>query len=131
MLMSSASHVADDEFKDRLKSACDKFNEVFIEWVESKAMELAHRGKRSGNFKYPLAFNDRFNGFRLSTYIKGFRTKEGTFDASRFKELEHGFTDDCSTPFDQVKSILAGRSINIEDISDPTRGLGFWVKISF
>lgn len=130
-LMNSSN--TDDDFKTKLKESSDKFIEMFEEWVEKKAIEIAHRGNRSNRFancKYPLAFNQRLNGFRISTYIKGFRTANGEFDTSHFRDLED-YSDELPTPFEKARHSLQERGIYVQDISDPMRGLGFWVKISF
>lgn len=128
MVMSSAS--SDEEFKTRLHTSSTNFIDVFQEWIETKALEIAHKGKRSANCKYPLSFNERFAGFRISTYVKGFRKADGGFDSSRFQELD-GYDEEVSTPFVRACKLLGERGIVVQDISNPSRGLGFWLSISF
>lgn len=127
-LMTSSNN--DEEFRERLSTSSNKFMEIFQEWVEKKAIEIAHRRRRTATCNYPLAFNERLHGFRISTYIKGFRTSEGGFDSSRFLEID-GYSQECPTPFEKVRKNLSDRGIHVEDISDPVRGLGFWLKITF
>lgn len=118
------------DFMDRLNAASDKFMEIFQEWVESKAISMAHSGKRYAHFKYPIAFNEKLHGFRLSTYIKGFRMPDGSFSPATFLEMP-GYTEETPTPYEKIKAVLRSRGIVIQDVSNPLRGLGFWVKISY
>jgi hypothetical protein len=113
-------------FRERLKKSSTDFVTDFEKWIEAEALEIAGRGRRSAHRKYPMAFHERLNGFRLSTYVKGFRTSDGVFDATRFAEIEFN-----ATPFATACENLKTRGIIVEDVSDPARGLGFWLKISF
>ena len=116
-------------FRDRLKKASEDFISEFEKWVETEAVDIAGRGRRHAHRKYPMAFHERQNGFRISTYVKGFRTAEGDFDSSRFQDI--GYEDPTPTPFSAACAGLAKRGIYVEDVSDPSRGLGFWLKIAF
>lgn len=117
------------DFKERLNSAAENFTTTFEKWVEKEALETAKRGRRQTHRKYPLSFHEKIDGFRVSTYVKGFRTSDGGFDPSRFVEL--GYSEDKATPFQKACAYLQNRGINVEDVSDPAKGLGFWLRISF
>ena len=117
------------DFKERLIMAAENFTSTFEKWVEKEALETAKRGRRQTHRKYPLSFHERVDGFRVSTYVKGFRTSDGGFDPSRFVEL--GYTPEAATPFLKACAFLQNRGIVVEDVSDPSKGLGFWLRISF
>lgn len=117
------------DFRKRLSEASTAFVTSFQAWVESEAMDMASKGRRQSHRKYPHAFHERLHGFRVSTYVKGFRTADGSFDSSRFQEV--GFSEDVGTPFEQARLFLRERGIYVEDVSDPSKGLGFWLRISF
>lgn len=117
-------------FREKLKNASESFVKDFEKWVEAEALTIASRGRRQAWVKYPLSFHDRFEGFRVSSFIKGFRNPEnGGFDPQRYTEI--GYTEAVPTPYHRVQHDLQDRGINVEDVSDSSRGLGFWLKISF
>lgn len=128
-LANSSGVDPETDFKQRLTTSANDFVDSFQQWVEKEALDMANKGRRQSHRKYPLAFHERLNGFRVSTYVKGFRTSTGVFDTSRFSEV--GFTEDVPTPFEKARAQLKERGIEVDDVSDPSKGLGFWLRISF
>lgn len=128
-LVTSSGIDAEQEFRTRLDGAATTFVRSFEKWVEEQAMDIAKLGRRQSHRRYPSKFHEKLNGFRLSTYVKGFRTPDGGFTSARF--LEIGYTEEQPTPFEKARANLCQRGIFVEDVSDPARGLGFWLRISF
>lgn len=129
-IATSAEGDNENSFREKLQTASDLFCKEFEKWVETEALTIASKGKRQAYRKYPLSFHDRFEGFRISSFVKGFRNpSDGGFDPSRYGEI--GYTEDFATPYHRVRHLLQERGIHIDDVSDSSRGLGFWLKISF
>lgn len=124
-----AEEEGESQFRKRLQAASDAFAAAFEEWADQQALAIAKRGRKQAHQKYPVSFHERKDGFRLSTFVKGFRDSSGAFNPSRF--LDIGYTSEVPTPFEKARISLRERGINVEDVSDPSKGLGFWLKIYF
>ncbi len=76
-------------------------------------------------FPFPLKLSDKFrNRFRVSTLVSMYRMTDPTV----FEDI--GYAKGQS-PFQRVKDKFVEKGILVENVSDSSKGVGFWLSLSF
>jgi transposase len=120
-------HRKHQEFLNRLQDSCVEFRNELGKQIEERLTSAAYRGKRSVRFE-TLSFNRKMGNVKVSTLVYGWKNPQTTsyWDASVFQEI--GFD---STPFDALVKEYLERGIHVKNVSDPSKGFGFWIEASF
>lgn len=112
-------------FLKQLKNTSDDF----INKIISKSIEELQNCSELGYLQKKFFFENfktKFGPVRLSTLVKGFKIND-EWNAEIFEKIGYK----AGTPFDKAVSLLKEKGILLEDISDLSKGLGFWLKVSF
>ena len=121
-------HMEDQEreqaFLVELESSSKEFQRRFIERVWEELQDCSLKGHFGKLFRF-CDFRDKIGPVRVSTLVKGFHIQKN-WDSSIFQKI--GLD---GTPFDQVVTSLKEKGVRVEDVSDTTKSLGFWVSIRF
>jgi len=113
------------KFLNRLKESSLRFQNGIEDEVLEKLQETAKKSRKKCRFKSKYNFNEKLGNVKISTLVKGWKTETG-WDTIRFQELGMN-----GTPFDDLTKKLKERGIYIQNISDPSKGFGFWIEASF
>lgn len=102
------------------------FENEMIAWITSRLRFMARvMMVETASFPAPWKHSDKFRGrFRVSTFVSMYRMQ----DPHVFEEL--GYAENES-PFLRICKSFAEQGIRVADASDPTKGHGFWVSLSF
>jgi hypothetical protein len=112
-------------FLDRLKESSLRFQNILENEILEKLQETAKKSRKKCKFKSKLNFNEKLGNVKISTLVKGWKTETG-WDTFRYQEL--GL---LGTPFEDLAEKLKQRGINVHNISDSSKGFGFWIEASF
>ena len=95
------------------------WEQEFTRWIQDTAIYMAsERRRRVMDLPAPWNLSTKYRGkFRISTFVTQYR-----FDAKHFRDA--GFTE---MPFQRVQQFFAERGIRVENVSDRTKGFGFYV----
>jgi hypothetical protein len=106
---------------------CVEFERQLIDEIEKKLVMTAEHGKRTVYFRSKFEFSDKFMRFKVSTLVYGWKQSNNTWLTIPF----HDIYKENMTPFDNIIRTLESRGIYIENMSDSSKGHGFWIQASF
>jgi len=112
------------DFLSQLRDSSHLFIETLMERAWMELQDCASKGFLKKKF-YFANFKEKFGPVRISTLVKGFHVRD-TWDASIFEKI-----DKTTTPFLEAVNYLAQKGITLKDVSDISKGTGFWLEVSF
>lgn len=111
-------------FLAKLKDSADLFTEQLVRRSLAELRDSAGKGFLRKKFFFEN-FKEKYGPVKVSTLVKGFHI-QGKWDASIFKKI--GLD---KTPFQRAVDLLLEKGIVLEDVSDITKGAGFWLEVGF
>lgn len=112
------------EFLVKLKESSDLFIQQLMTRAWMELNDCASKGFLRKKFFFEN-FKEKFGPVKVSTLVKGFHIR-GVWDPSIFEKI--GLSH---TPFQEAVRELKQRGIQIKDVSDISKGTGFWIEVSF
>jgi hypothetical protein len=102
------------------------FESELIAWIASRLHFMAKvLLTDTATFPAPWKHADKFRRrFRVSTFVSMYRLE----DPHVFEQLGYAPGE---SPFTRICKLFQERGIQVADASDPSKGYGFWVKLSF
>ena len=117
-------HFKEEEFLVRLRESADLFTEQLVRRSLAELQQGASKGFLRKRFFFEN-FKEKYGPVKISTLVKGFRI-HGKWDPSIFHKI-----DRKETPFQKAVHLLREKGILLEDISDISKGAGFWLEVRF
>jgi hypothetical protein len=112
------------EFLLKLKESADLFTEQLVLRSVAELRDTTNKGFLRKKFFFEN-FKQKFGPVKVSTHVKGFHV-HGVWDPSIFQKI--GMVD---TPFQNAVSMLKQKGISLRDVSDISKGAGFWLEVGF
>ena len=111
-------------FLCKLRDSADLFTDQLVRRALAELRDSATKGYLRKKFFFQ-SFKEKYGPVKISTLVKGFHI-EGEWDASIFEKI--GIQ---GTPFQRAVRLLSEKGILLEDVSDITKGAGFWLEVKF
>jgi hypothetical protein len=112
------------EFLLKLKESADLFTKQLILRSVAELRDTTAKGFLRKKFFFEN-FKQKFGPVKVSTLVKGFHI-HGKWDPSIFQKI--GMQE---TPFQKAVFLLQEKGISLRDVSDITKGAGFWLEVGF
>lgn len=111
-------------FLTQLRESADLFTEQLVRRALAELRDSAAKGFLRKKFFFE-SFKEKYGPVKVSTLVKGFHI-DGQWDPAIFQKI--GMNE---TPFRRAVSLLLEKGIVLEDVSDITKGAGFWLEVKF
>lgn len=111
-------------FLTKLRDSADLFTEQLIRRSLAELHDSANKGFLRKKFFFE-SFKEKYGPVKVSTLVKGFHI-HGQWDPSIFEKI--GMQE---TPFQRASRLLKEKGIVLQDVSDITKGAGFWLEVKF
>jgi hypothetical protein len=111
---------------DRLRDTSSRFQQELSQEIESYLLKAATNGRKYTRFQSKFSFSESYGNVKVSTLVYGWRVGKGVFTVDSFKDIQLE-----STPFNALVKSFADRNITVSNISNPSKGFGFWIEASF
>jgi len=111
-------------FLTRLRESADLFTEQVMHRSLVELHDSANKGFLRKKFFFEN-FKEKYGPVKVSTHVKGFHI-QGQWDPSIFEKI--GMQE---TPFQRAVRLLKEKGIVLHDVSDITKGAGFWLEVKF
>jgi hypothetical protein len=115
----------EEKIVERFRTACDKYVDILLEEAK-KALEYAQRTNKTYIILAHQDITKPVEGFKYESLLYGFwNSKDRKFDDSIFTKNE------IKRPFDRAVEQLDTFGYKLENVSDPTRSLRLFIKLSW
>jgi hypothetical protein len=110
---------------ERFRGACDKYVDILLDETKH-ALEYAQKTSKSYIILDTSNITKTIEGFSYTTFLYGFWSRETRkFDDSIFTKNE------IQRPFERAVAELDKFGYKLENVSDPARSKGLFIKLSW